>query len=114
MSRRGSSADLLLPFPVPTKVLDRTVGVLKQAVSQARLGNDEKLQAIRRLDAQARLLEPSATGPSLEDCIAGERRDSHGYGGRSVFGWEKAPEATARVSSSERGTSRDSLALRPA
>lgn len=102
------------PFPVPTTVLDRTIGVLKQAVSQARLGNEEKLQAIRRLDVQARLLEPSATGPSLEDYIAGERRDSHGYGGRSVFGWEKVPDAAARVSPSAPDTGPGSLALRPA
>lgn len=102
------------PFPVPTTVLDRTIGVLKQAVSQARLGNEEKLQAIRRLDAQARLLEPSATGPSLEEYIAGERRDSHGYGGRSVFGWEKVPDAAARVSPSAPDTGPGSLALRPA
>lgn len=99
---------------MPTTVLDRTIGVLKQAVSQARLGNEEKLQAIRRLDAQARLLEPSATGPSLEDCIAGERRDSHSYGGRSVFGWEKVPDAAARVSPSAPDTGPGSLALRPA
>lgn len=76
------------PFPVPTKVYDKTIGVLKTAVSAAKLGNDEKLAAIRRLDAQARALERTATGPSLDAFIAKERRQSHDYGGRSVFGWE--------------------------
>lgn len=76
------------PFPVPTRAFDRTIDVLKQAVRQARLGNEEKLQAIRRLDAQARRLEATAGGPSVEAYIAQERRDSHRYGGRSVFGWE--------------------------
>lgn len=81
------------PFPVPTLVLDQTIGVLKTALAQARLGNEEKLEAIRRLDAQARRLEATASGPSVEEYIAQERRDSHRYGGRSVFGWEPAPAA---------------------
>ena len=45
------------PFPVPLDVYDETIRVLTGAVSAARLGNDEKLAAIRRLDAQARALE---------------------------------------------------------
>ncbi|WP_267117606.1 DUF763 domain-containing protein, partial [Xanthomonas sacchari] len=81
------------PFPVPTRVYDHTIGVLKTAVAQAKLGREEKLDAIRRLDAQARLLEPTARGPSVDDYIAEERAQSHAYGGRSVFGW--APEAVA-------------------
>ncbi|AJC45589.1 DUF763 domain-containing protein [Xanthomonas sacchari] len=83
------------PFPVPTRVYDHTIGVLKTAVAQAKLGREEKLEAIRRLDAQARLLEPTARGPSVEDYIAGERAQSHALGGRSVFGWEPAPQAVA-------------------
>src|SRR4051812_29591056 len=76
------------PFPVPTKVYDKTIGILKTAVAQAKLGNDEKLGAIRRLDEQARRLERHASGPSFEAFIAEENRRSHEYGGRSVFGWE--------------------------
>jgi len=48
------------PFPVPLRVYDRTISVLKEAIAQARLGRDEKLQAIRRLDEQARRLEDAA------------------------------------------------------
>jgi hypothetical protein len=76
------------PFPVPTKVYDKTIGILKSAVAQARLGNDEKLGAIRRLDEQARRLERHFSGPSLERFIAEEDERSHEYGGRSIFGWE--------------------------
>ncbi len=76
------------PFPVPTKVYDRTIAVMKQAVDSAKLGQDEKLAAIRRLDEQARRLERTAAGPSMEALIAEERARSHEYGGRSVFGWE--------------------------
>jgi len=76
------------PYPVPIKVLDETIGVLKSALTSAKLGNDEKLDAIRRLDAEARQLEATATGPSFGAFTAEERRRSFEYGGRSVFGWE--------------------------
>jgi hypothetical protein len=76
------------PFPVPIKVYDETIRVLKSAVQKAKLGRDEELGALRRLDAQARRLERSADGPPVETFIAGELERSHDYGGRSVFGWE--------------------------
>ncbi|MFC7400008.1 DUF763 domain-containing protein [Chelatococcus sp. GCM10030263] len=79
------------PYPVPLKVYDETIGVLKSAIGQAKLGNDERLDAIRRLDDQTRRLERTATGPSLPAFITDERRRSHDYGGRSVFGWEPPP-----------------------
>ncbi|MEN5059676.1 DUF763 domain-containing protein [Luteimonas sp. TWI1416] len=76
------------PYPVPTQVLDRTIDVMRTAVARARLGNDDRLAAIRRLDAQSRALEATAGGPSLAAFLAQERAASHAYGGRSVFGWE--------------------------
>jgi hypothetical protein len=85
------------PFPVPTRVYDHTIGVLKAAVVNARLGHDEQLAALKRLDDQARRLERHASGPSVEQLIAEERRQSHSYGGRSVFGWEPPPAAEAEV-----------------
>ncbi|THG40262.1 DUF763 domain-containing protein [Sphingomonas olei] len=83
------------PFPVPTHVYDQTIGVMKAAVTAARLGQDEKSAALRRLDRQARQLEARARGPSVEAFIAEERRQSHAYGGRSVFGHEVAPRDAA-------------------
>jgi hypothetical protein len=77
------------PYPVPLRVYDETIRVLKCAVQNAKLGNTEELHALRRLDNQARLLESSATGPALEVFIAGERRRSPSVDGRSVFGWER-------------------------
>ncbi|HEY0185823.1 MAG TPA: DUF763 domain-containing protein [Rhodopila sp.] len=84
------------PYPVPIKVYDKTIEVLKSAVAGAKLGNDERLEAIRRLDEQTRQLERHATGPSLPAFIADERHRSHEYGGRSVFGWEPAPVPAER------------------
>jgi uncharacterized protein len=79
------------PFPVPLKVYDKTIGVLKSAVAAARLGHDEKLGAIRRLDQQARRLELQSRDPTLQNHLREERERSHEYGGMSVFGAEPAP-----------------------
>jgi hypothetical protein len=83
------------PFPVPIKVYDRTISVLKSAVEQAKLGNDEKLGAIRRLDEQARRLERHVSGPSLDAHLAEERQRSNENGGRSVFGPEPPGKTAA-------------------
>ncbi|RWO84891.1 MAG: DUF763 domain-containing protein [Mesorhizobium sp.] len=83
------------PFPVPLKVYDETIGVLKSAVHKAKLGRDEELGALKRLDDQSRQVERYVTGPSLKEIVAGELDRSHQFGGRSVFGWEAAPEPPA-------------------
>ena len=77
------------PYPVPIKVYDETIRVLKSAVRNARLGRDEAMQAIKRLDDQARRVERTADGPSLEAFVAAERAASPDLDGRSVFGWER-------------------------
>jgi hypothetical protein len=73
------------PFPVPLKVYDETIRVLKDAVARAKLGNDERLAAIRQLDAQARTLEGHVAGPSFDQFIAEEQAGAPEYGGRTVF-----------------------------
>lgn len=77
------------PYPVPLKVYDETISVLKSAVQKAKLGREEELGALKRLDDQARMLERTATGPAVGDVIAEEMAASPDYGGRSVFGWER-------------------------
>jgi hypothetical protein len=79
-------------------VYDETLRVLRSAVDRARLGNDDKLAAIRRLDDQARLAEAAAAGrplPSLPALFAEERAEAPGRGGRTVFddGRREAPRA---------------------
>ncbi len=76
------------PYPVPLKIYDETIRVMKRAVQTARLGREEELGVLKRLDDQARRLEKVATGPSLDAFIAGERLASPDLDGRSVFGWE--------------------------
>jgi hypothetical protein len=86
------------PFPVPLKVYDETIDVLKSAVRSAKLGREDELGALRRLDDQARQIERHTDGASVETIIAEERARSHSYGGRSVFGWEQPPESNAPAS----------------
>jgi uncharacterized protein len=88
------------PCPVPIKVYDETIRVLKAAVQNAKLGRDEQMQALKRLDDQARQLERTASGPSFEAHMAGERERSAELGGRSVFGWEEDLVAKRKVRSS--------------
>ncbi|GEJ56333.1 DUF763 domain-containing protein [Anaeromyxobacter diazotrophicus] len=91
------------PFPVPLRVYDRTVTVLREAVDRARLGQDDKLAALRRLDAEARRLEAAASGPGLQDFLADERARSAEVGGRSVFGPSTAT-ATATATATPTAT----------
>jgi uncharacterized protein len=81
------------PYPVPLRVYDQTIKVLKSAVQKAKLGQQEELFALKRLDDQARALERYATGPGFDGFVAQERANSHAYGGRSVFGDEPPPDA---------------------
>ncbi len=72
------------PFPVPVKVYDETIRVMRAAVERAKLGADDKLVAIRQLDEQARVLERVAAGPSFDALLVREAARSDGYGGRTV------------------------------
>jgi uncharacterized protein len=61
------------PFPVPLRVYDETIRVLRGAVDRAKLGNDERLHAVRELDRQARELESHAKGPDFATHLERER-----------------------------------------
>jgi hypothetical protein len=72
------------PFPVPLRVYDQTIGVLRQAVDAARLGNEDRLVAVRELDRQARALEHAAREPSFQAHLERERQTSQIFNGRTV------------------------------
>jgi uncharacterized protein len=90
------------PFPVPLRVYDETLRVMRQAVDAARLGDGERLAAMQRLDAEARRLERTATGPAFDEFVAAERERSHEYGGRSVFGEARKPRQNGERTHSTR------------
>ena len=74
------------PFPVPLNVYDETIGVLRRALARAKLGDDERLAAVRRLDEQARALEGAAavTEVEFERGVAREWAAKSSLGGRTV------------------------------
>ena len=80
------------PFPVPLKVYDQTLSVLRTALDRARLGESDRLSAIERLDRQARAFDRALSGPSFDEHVNAERARSHALGGMSVFGPEPPAE----------------------
>jgi hypothetical protein len=85
------------PFPVPIDVYDETIAILQGAVQKAKVGQSDKLDAMKKLTALAQRAEESftPTGQGLDDLIAQERADSWKYGGRTVFGKAKPPSGEA-------------------
>jgi hypothetical protein len=74
------------PFPVPLRVYDGTIAVLKRAIAGAKLGHGERLDALRRLDEQARTIDAAAMSePDFQCALAAERRAKEAFGGRTVM-----------------------------
>jgi hypothetical protein len=76
------------PFPVPLEVYDQTLSVLRAALDRAKLGQDDRLAALERLDRQARRFDRLVGGPSFDEHVASELDQSGDFGGMSVFGPE--------------------------
>jgi hypothetical protein len=100
------------PFPVPLDVYDRTIHVLRRAVERAKLGQTDRLAAVKRLDQQARALESGAEGPAWEDFIARERQSVRSMGGRTVLDEDPKPH-TRRSAERAPPASRPSRKKRP-
>jgi uncharacterized protein len=80
------------PFPVPLKVYDETINVLKVAVEKARIGNTDKAKAIQQLSVIARQIEKNfEPGSFFEKVVQRERDESHLHGGMTVFGKAQPP-----------------------
>jgi hypothetical protein len=81
------------PFPVPLRVYDESISVLRRSLEAAKLGHTDKLHGMRRLDAFTRMveqrLEPHA---DVDAVIADERACSRTHDGRAVFN-DKRPDA---------------------
>ena len=74
------------PFPVPLKVYDESIAVLRRALDAAKLGHSDKLGGFKRLDAFTRAIE-QRHGPEADvnATIAHERAISRSLGGRTVL-----------------------------
>jgi hypothetical protein len=73
------------PFPVPIHVYDQTIGVLRRALERAKLGDGDRLAAIKRLDEQARRIDAAAMTPDdFDRAVVAERQAKTALGGRTV------------------------------
>lgn len=81
------------PFPVPVKVYDETISILKSAVERSKLGFHEKQKAIESLHRMAAHIEKDfVTNDRFEDLLKQERENSWKYGGRTVYKKEQPPK----------------------
>jgi len=81
------------PFPVSTRVYDETISTLQTAVHKSKLGQADKLQAIKKLHEIASKAEKDfVPNNNFEKLIEKEREDSWRYGGKTVHGDSKPPQ----------------------
>ena len=74
------------PFPVPLRVYDESIAVLRRALEAAKVGHTDKLDGLRRLDTFTRAIERRRqAGVDVPAAIAHERALAPRVGGRTVF-----------------------------
>jgi hypothetical protein len=74
------------PFPVPLKIYDESIAVLRRGLDAAKIGDTEKLDGMKRLDTFVRAIEKRyAPTAAFDAVIAHEHAISRSLDGRSVF-----------------------------
>jgi hypothetical protein len=73
------------PFPVPLKIYDETIQVLRRSLEAAKVGETLKVDGLRRLDRFVRAIEHSnAPRVNFDNVLASERSMSVAFGGMMV------------------------------
>jgi hypothetical protein len=81
-----------VPFPVPIKTYDQSISILQKAVGKARMGQQEKLESLKKLHAITMAIEKNCDPfADVSKIITHEKRNSWKYGGRTVTGFSKPP-----------------------
>lgn len=87
------------PFPVPLKIYDESLAVLRRCLEATRLGHTEKLEGFRRLDRLTREVEEQREPiADFDAAIEHERTISASIGGRTVFDDKALHARSARTS----------------
>ncbi len=74
------------PFPVPLKMYDESLSVLRRSLDAAKVGHTEKLDGFKRLDQFVRKVEKNlAPVADFSAAVKHERKISPSLGGRTVF-----------------------------
>ena len=80
------------PFPVPVKVYDEVIDTLHNAINKAKIGVNDKNEAIKKLHNIAVKAENNfIPNENFDALIEKERNESWRYGGKTVFGDAKRP-----------------------
>lgn len=81
------------PFPVPLKVYDETIAILRKGIEKARIGRSEQATALKKLHEIAASAEKNFQPTNnFDDYVQKERDDSWKYGGKTVFGDAQPPK----------------------
>lgn len=74
------------PFPVPLKIYDRSIHILRDCIRSSRLGNNDKNECLHRLHKTALEIEAHCQPDvDFDAAIAYEKAHSKEWGGRTVF-----------------------------
>jgi hypothetical protein len=86
------------PFPVPLKTYDESIGVLRRAIDRATIGDDERIDGMRRLEKFVRAiqhrLQPEA---DFRAALAHERAISPALDGRTVYSSRRKSGGAAQL-----------------
>lgn len=87
------------PFPVPTTIYDETISTLQKAIQRAKIGNSDKMDAIRKLSEIAQNAEKGFTpNKNFDALVQKERNESYRYGGKTIFGDAQPPKEKQVIS----------------
>ena len=79
---------------MPLKVYDETIGVLRTSIHKAKLGANEKQQAIKQLTVLAQEVEKSfIPNPFFDNVVKKEREESYKYNGMTAMGKAQTPRS---------------------
>jgi uncharacterized protein len=86
------------PFPVPLKTYDESIGVLRRAIDRATIGDDERIDGMRRLEKFVRAIQhrfqPEA---DFRAALAHERAISPALDGRTVYSSRRKSGGAAQL-----------------
>jgi len=86
------------PFPVPTKTYDEVITTLQKAVQRAKIGQNDKAEAIKKIhEIAARAEKDFIPTDNLKQLIQKEIEESWKYGGKTVFGDARPPKRSKGV-----------------
>lgn len=82
------------PFPVPTKVYDESISILRKGIEKSKLGNSDKQNTLNKLHQIVTKAEKDFTPDfDIRDIIEEERQNSWRFGGKTVMGDAQKPSS---------------------